>query len=149
MVLAVPHEGHDEFVKALPLAGRLVISCVNPLAFDSRGAFGVPVANGLSSAAEAAQALHPDASVVGAFHHVSAVSLWQPGLLTHEDVLVVGDDVDSKTIVMELATSVTGRMGVDAGKLRLARQLEPLTAVLISINRRYQVQSGVRIAALP
>ena len=29
---------------------------------------------------------------------------------------------------MELAASVTGRVGIDAGKLRLARQLEPVHA---------------------
>ena len=40
------------------------------------------------------------------------------------------------------------RIGVDAGKLRLARQLEPLTAVLISINRTYKVRSGIRITGL-
>ena len=43
---------------------------------------------------------------------------------------------------------MTGRDGIDAGKLRLARQLEPLTAVLISINRRYKVHSGLRITGL-
>jgi predicted dinucleotide-binding enzyme len=49
---------------------------------------------------------------------------------------------------MELARAVTGREGISAGKLRLARQLEPLTAVLISINRRYKVNSGIRITGL-
>lgn len=149
VLLAVPPDGHDDLVKGLPLAGRVVISCVNPLGFDKRGAFGIPIEGGESSAAEAAQRLHPDASVVGAFHHVPAPLLWNEGLLSDEDVLVVGDEADAKSIVMELATCVTGRLGVDAGKLRLARQLEPFTAVLISINRRYQVHSGVRIAALP
>ena len=31
---------------------------------------------------------------------------------------------------------------------RLARQLEPLTAVLISINKNYKVRSGIRISGL-
>jgi predicted dinucleotide-binding enzyme len=52
-------------------------------------------------------------------------------------------------VAMELARAVTGREGISAGKLRLARQLEPLTAVLISINRRYKVHSGIRITGLP
>ena len=43
---------------------------------------------------------------------------------------------------------MTGRDGIDAGKLRLARQLEPLTAVLISINRKYKAHSGLRITGL-
>ena len=49
---------------------------------------------------------------------------------------------------MELAQAVTGREGISAGKLRLARQLEPFTAVLISINRKYKAHSGLRITGL-
>ena len=51
-------------------------------------------------------------------------------------------------MAIELARCVTGRDGIDAGKLRLARQLEPLTAVLISINKAYKTQSGIRISGV-
>lgn len=148
VLLAVPYDGHDELVASLPLAGKTVISCVNPLAFDKRGAHGKIIKNGEGSAAESAQQLAPDATVVGAFHNVSAVGLWEePGFLD-EDVIVVGDVVEAKEVAMALAESVTGRVGIDGGKLRLARQLEPFTAVLISINRKYKVHSGLRITGL-
>jgi NADPH-dependent F420 reductase len=147
VALVVPWEGHDELVASLPLDGKTVISCVNPLGFDKRGPFGLVVEAG--SAAESAQAIAPGARVVGAFHHVSAVSLWGgDDYLDHEDVLVCGDSVEAKQVAVELARAVTGRDGVDAGALRLARQLEPLTAVLISINKRYRTRSGVRISGL-
>ncbi len=149
VVLAVPYDGHDELVAALPLEERIVVSCVNPLAFDKRGAHGVAIDGGEGSAAESAQRLAPEATVVGAFHHVSAVTLWgDADYLDGEDVLVVGDSREAKEVVMELARTVTSRPGVDAGKLRLARQLEPLTAVLISINRRYKTHSGLRVHGL-
>ena len=149
VVLSVPWDGHDELVGDLPLAGRTVISCVNPIGFDRRGPFGRPVDGGLGSAAESAQAIAADAVVAGAFHHVSAVSLWSDEEdLDHEDVLVCGDSADAKAVAIELARCVTGRDGIDAGALRMARQLEPLTAVLISINRRYRVRSGIRISGL-
>ena len=148
VLLAVPYDGHDELVASLPLAGKTVISCVNPLAFDKRGAHGKIIKNGEGSAAESAQQLAPEATVVGAFHNVSAVGLWEePGFLD-EDVIVVGDVVEAKEVAMALAESVTGRVGIDGGKLRLARQLEPFTAVLISINRKYKVHSGLRITGL-
>jgi NADPH-dependent F420 reductase len=150
VLLAVPWDGHKELVSGLAphLAGKLVISCVNPLGFDKRGAYGLRVEEG--SAAEQAQQLAPDAVVVGAFHHLSAVTLWEAdGLLDHEDVLVCGDDQDAKGQVVALATTITGRPGIDAGALRLARQLEPLTAVLIGINRRYKTRSGVSISGIP
>ncbi|WP_240641632.1 NADPH-dependent F420 reductase [Nocardioides ferulae] len=149
VLLAVPYDGHDELVATLPLAGKTVISCVNPLAFDKRGAHGLAIDGGEGSAAESAQRLAPEATVVGAFHHVSAVTLWgEADYLSEEDVLVVGDSVEAKSVAIELARCVTGRDGIDGGKLRLARQLEPLTAVLISINRKYKTHSGIRISGL-
>jgi len=149
VVLAVPYDGHDELVTSLAegLAGKVVVSCVNPLGFDKQGPFGLDVPGG--SAAETAAALVPDARVVGAFHHVSAVTLWGgQEYLDHEDVLVCGDDAEAKALVVDLARSVTSRDGVDAGRLRIARQLEPWTAVLISVNKRYKTRSGTLISGL-
>lgn len=149
VLLAVPYDGHDDLVGTLRLAGKTVISCVNPLGFDKRGAFGLVIDGGAGSAAESAQRLAPESEVVGAFHHVSAVTLWgEADYLQDDDIMVVGDSVEAKAVAIELARCVTSRDGIDAGKLRLARQLEPLTAVLISINRKYKTHSGVRISGL-
>jgi hypothetical protein len=38
---------------------------------------------------------------------------------------------------------------VDAGTLRMARKLEPLTAVLISMNKIYKTRSGIAITGVP
>ncbi len=149
-MLAVPYDGHDDLVASLRrhLADKIVISCVNPLGFDKQGPYGLDVPGG--SAAETAATLVPDARVVGAFHHVSAVTLWgDEEYLDHEDVLVCGDDRDAKQVAVELARAVTSRDGVDAGRLRIARQLEPWTAVLISINKRYKTRSGTAISGIP
>ena len=149
VVLAVPYDGHDDLVASLAdqLDGKVVISCVNPLGFDKQGPYGLDVPGG--SAAETAAALVPSARLVGAFHHVSAVTLWgEEEYLDHEDVLVCGDDADAKAVAIELARAVTSRDGVDAGRLRIARQLEPWTAVLISINKRYKTRSGTKISGV-
>jgi NADPH-dependent F420 reductase len=149
VLVVVPWVGHRELIESLAgaLDGKLVVSCVNPLEFDANGSFGLAVEEG--SAAQQTQALVPGARVVGAFHHLSAVSLWESDdLLDHEDVLVCGDDADAKAIVLDLAAAVTGRRGIDVGALRLASQLEPLTAVLIGINRRYKTRSGLAIVGV-
>lgn len=149
VLLAVPYKGHDELVASLAaeLSGKIVMSCVNPLGFDSAGPYGLTVPAG--SAAEEAQLAVPDARVVGAFHHVSAVRLWKhEGLLDDEDVLICGDDEEANQSVAELATAVTGRVGIIAGRLRLAHQLETLTGALISINKRYKTHSGVHITGV-
>lgn len=148
VLLAVPWDGHAELVGGLAesLAGKVVISCVNPLGFDSGGPYGLVLEE---SAAQEAQRLVPSARVVGAFHHVAALSLWKTAdALGHEDVLVCGDDAEAKELVAGLAVAVTGKPGIDAGGLRLARQLEPLTAVLISMNKRYKTRSGIAITGV-
>jgi NADPH-dependent F420 reductase len=147
-VLAVPWDSHEALIESLAedLAGKIIISCVNPLGFDKSGPYGLTVEE---SAAEQAQRLVPTARVIGAFHHVAAASLWKtPDPLVHESVLVCGDDHEAKQMVIDLAAAVTGHVGVDAGALRLARQLEPLTAVLISINKRYKIRSGIAVTGL-
>jgi NADPH-dependent F420 reductase len=149
VVLTVPYDGHAELVPALEpsLRGKIVVSCVNPLGFDAKGPYALDVADG--SAAEELARIVPKAQVVGAFHHVSALTLWRhKGPLEDEDVLVCGDHEDANAVVASLATSVTGRDGIIAGGLRLARELEPWTAVLIGINKRHKVRSGIRITGL-
>lgn len=148
VLLAIPFNGHDELVESLAaeLDGKIIVSCVNPLGFDKRGPYGLTVEQ---SAAESAQQIVPGARVTGAFHHVAAASLWsEEEFLSHEDVLVCGDDAEAVDVVVELAATVTSHQGVKAGALRLARQLEPLTAVLISINKAYKTRSGVAISGV-
>jgi len=144
VVLAVPYDGHDELVTSLAgeLAGKTVVSCVNPLGFDKGGPYGLDIEG---SAAESAAAIVPEAAVVGAFHHVSAVSLWSDAAyLDHEDVLVCGDSVEAKEIAQELARSVTSRSGIDAGRLRLARHLEPPARVARDRRQRLRRRQEVR-----
>ena len=64
------------------------------------------------------------------------------------DVLVVGDDPAARAVVIGLADVIPGCRGIDAGPLRLARYLEGLTAVVVSVNRRYKIHAGVRITRL-
>ena len=145
VLVAVPWDGHAATVRALAgdLAGKLVVDIVNPLEFDDRGPVTIPVAEG--SAAEQAQSLLPGSTVVGAFHHVSAKHLLDESHPVDTDVLVCGDDRASKDRVMALAARIPGVRGVDAGPLRLARILEDWTSVLLSVNRGYRTNSGVRL----
>jgi NADPH-dependent F420 reductase len=146
VIAAVPWEGHSDLLTdlAAELAGKIVVDCVNPLGFDKRGAYPLPVAAG--SAAEQAAGLLPESRVVAAFHHVSAVLLLDPEVETIEmDVLVLGDDREATDTVQALAARIPGVRGVYAGRLRNAGQIEALTANRVSINRRYKAHAGLRI----
>jgi NADPH-dependent F420 reductase len=146
VVVAVPWEGHEPLIRGLSeaLAGKIVIDCVNPMGFDKQGAFALEVAEG--SAAQQAEALLPDSTVVAAFHHVSAVLLLDPRVESIEtDVLVLGDERSATDLVQRLVDRIAGMRGIYGGRLRNARQVEALTANLVSINRRYKAHAGLRV----
>ncbi len=146
VIVAVPWEGHRDLLASLagPLAGKIVIDCVNPLGFDQRGAYPLPVEEG--SAAQQAATVLPDSRVVGAFHHVSAVVLLDPEVgIVDLDVMVLGDDREATDLVQALAARIPGVRGIYAGRLRNCGQVEALTANLVSVNRRYKAHAGLRL----
>lgn len=148
-VVAVSFDGHAELLASLrsPLAGTVVVDCVNPLGFDNRGPYPLPVSEG--SAAQQAQALLPESRVTAAFHHVSAILLNDPAVLRLDiDVLVLGDDREATDLVCALADAIPGVRGVYAGRLRNAGQVEALAANLIAINKRYHAHAGTRITGV-
>src|SRR5579862_9394441 len=107
VIAAIPWDGHKELLAALAphLAGKIVIDCVNPMGFDGKGAYALPVDEG--SAAQQAAAVLPDSTVVGAFHHVSAELLLAPEIgLLDLDVLVLGDDRQATDLVAALASRI-------------------------------------------
>jgi 8-hydroxy-5-deazaflavin:NADPH oxidoreductase len=149
VVVAVPWDGHADLLRSLTaeLAGKVVVDCVNPLGFDKQGAYALDVPEG--SAAEQAAAILVESTVVAAFHHVSAVLLEDPEVASVDtDVLVLGEDRAATDLVQDLAAVIPGVRGVYGGRLRNARQVEALTANLISVNRRYKAHAGVRITDL-
>jgi len=146
VIIAVPWDGHRDTAAALaePLAGKIVVDCVNPLGFDKQGPYALPVPEG--SAAQQAAALLPASRVCAAFHHLSAALLADPEVAAVDsDVLVLGDDRDAVAVVQALAGRIDGVRGVHAGRLRNAHQVEALTANLIAVNKRYKAHAGVRI----
>ena len=146
VIAAVPWDGHAELLARLAgaLEGKIVVDCVNSLGFDARGCYPLEVTEG--SAAEQAAAVLPGSTVVGAFHHVSAVLLLDPEVDKMDlDVLVLGDDRHATDLVQALAERIPGMRGVFAGRLRNCGQIEALTANLVSINRRYKAHAGLRI----
>jgi NADPH-dependent F420 reductase len=87
------------------------------------------------------------APVVAGLHSLAA------GKLAHgrpdEDAFICGDDADAKALALELAGKVVAGRALDAGPLTRARALEGLTAVIVSLNKRYRGHAGIRITGLP
>jgi NADPH-dependent F420 reductase len=145
----VPWDGHADLLRSVAdaTAGKVVVDVVNPLGFDKQGPFPLDIPEG--SAAQQAQILLPEARVVGAFHHVSAVLLNDPDVEEiRMDVLVLGEEREDTDLVRALADAVPGMRGVYAGRLRNTGQVEALTANLIAINRRYKTHAGITVTGL-
>ncbi len=86
---------------------------------------------------------------MSAFQTVSAKALARVASPLDEDVLLCGDDAEAKGVVAELAERLVEGRAVDCGRLEVARWVEPLTAVLLNVNRRYKANSGIRVTGLP
>ncbi len=86
--------------------------------------------------------------VVSAFHTVSAALLTDLDHVLDEDVLICGDRREDKARVAEIVNHIDGLRPVDCGPLELARIVEPLTALIISINVRNKVRAGIKITGL-
>jgi NADPH-dependent F420 reductase len=99
------------------------------------------------SAAEQARAiLGDDARVVAGLHTIAAEDLQDLDNDVESDVLLCGDDAEAKARVGSLIEGIPGMRWLDCGRLEMARVTEPLTALLVSINRTYKIKdSGFRI----
>jgi 8-hydroxy-5-deazaflavin:NADPH oxidoreductase len=148
VVLAVPFSSHEATITEIKDAvqGKIVVDAAVPLVPPKVSTVQLPAEG---SAAQIAQRLFGDGvKVVSAFHNVSATKL-HAGERADCDVLVFGNDKESRDIVIALAGEVATR-GVDGGVLANSAAAEALTSVLIGINRRYKVPgAGIRITGLP
>ena len=145
--LSIPPAGVADMCHQLAgdVQGKITVSVASPIVF--RG--GLPgAAPGEISLAETAADAAPGARVVAGFHTVSARALARVDEPLDEDVLLCGDDENAKKAVAALAERLIEGRAVDAGRLEVARWLEPVTAVLLNVNRNYKVSSGVRITGL-
>jgi NADPH-dependent F420 reductase len=85
--------------------------------------------------------------VVAGLHSLAAGKLAQGR--PDEDAFVCGDDDDAKALALELAARVVAGRALDAGPLGRARALEGMTAVIVSLNKRYRGHAGLRVTGLP
>ena len=88
-------------------------------------------------------------TVVAALHTVGAPTLADPEAEIDEDVPICGDRKADKARVARLIELIPGLRAVNAGPLEMARIVEQLTPLLISVNVRYKAHSGIRFTGLP
>ncbi len=152
VILSVPFRNQSETLTNLKGAlreGQLLIDATVPLAAAVSGKATRTLGVWQGSAAQQAQEMAPEGvRVVSAFHTVSAALLTDLDHELDEDVLVCGDKRADKERVAELVGRIPGLRAVDCGPLELARIVEQLTPLIISINVRNKARAGIKITGL-
>ena len=152
VVLAVPFPAQAGILKSIraSLQNAILVDTTVPLAATVGGRPTRLVGVWQGSAAEQARELVPaNVPVLAAFHNLSAEALQVLSTPLDSDVLICGDDESAKQTLFPLVKLIDGLRPVDAGPLEMARVTEAITALLISVNRRYRVpHSGIRITGI-
>jgi 8-hydroxy-5-deazaflavin:NADPH oxidoreductase len=151
--LTVPFRAQSENLNNLREAlrpGQILVDCTVPLAAAVSGKATRSLGVWQGSAAQQAQEMVPDGvTVVSALHTVGAPTLADLDAELGEDILVCGDKKADKARVARLIELIPGLRAVNAGALEMARIVEQLTPLLISINSRYKAHAGIRVTGLP
>lgn len=147
MFVTVPYEAQTTTLAPLAdaCAGKVVVCCTAPIDFSGGGP--APVRVDAGSAAQECAALLPGSDVVAGLQWVPSGAL-RRGHPLEMDVPLVGDDEAAVAAAARVVASIDGLRPLPAGPLRLAASLEGLTPLLLSINARYRVHSGVRLTGL-
>jgi hypothetical protein len=129
VVLAVPWSAVEASIKALmPLTGKLLIDCTDPLAAPRQLAVGFSDSGG-----ETVARLAAGAHVVKAFSTTGAANMadsrYPGGKLM---MAIAGDHAAAKQTVMSLAADL-GFEALDTGPLAMSRYLEPLAMIWINL----------------
>ena len=151
--LTVPFRAQSENLNNLREAlqpGQLLVDCTVPLAAAVSGKATRSLGVWQGSAAQQAQEMVPDGvTVIAAMHTINASACGDLDAPLDEDILVCGDRKADKVRVAALIEQIPGLRAVNAGALEIARIVEQLTPLLISINARYKARAGIRVTGLP
>lgn len=151
--LTVPFRAQSEHLNNLRGSlkpGQILVDCTVPLAAAISGKATRSLGVWQGSAAQQAQEMVPEGvTVVAALHTVGAPSLKNLDQTLDEDVLVCGDKKVDKARVARLIERIEGLRPINAGSLEIARIVEQLTPLLISVNIRHKTHAGIKLTNIP
>ncbi|MQB01910.1 MAG: NADPH-dependent F420 reductase [Actinobacteria bacterium] len=152
VVVTIPFSGQGAIYRSIADSireGAVVIDCTVPVEAAVGGKPTRVLGVWEGSAAQLAQSLLPKGTqTCAAFHSLAAAALNELGSALEGDVLVCGPKA-AKPVAKELVEAIPGLRFVDAGPLENARIVEPITSLLIGINRRYRTdRAGIRITGI-
>lgn len=147
VTLTVPFAAHAATLESIMpgLSGQILIDTTVPLMPPRVAVVQLPQQG--SAALITQETVGERARVSAAYHNVAA-NLLEQDVEIDCDILVTGDDLETRKEVMQLVED-SGCRAVNAGKLANAAAAEALTSLLIHINRAYKTpHSGIRITGI-
>ncbi len=147
VVLTVPFAAHEATLESIKpgLSGQILIDTTVPLVPPRVAVVQLPEAG--SAAVITRNTLGDRARVTAAYHNVAA-NLLERDVEIDCDILVTGDDLETRKEVMQLVED-SGCRAINAGKLANTAAAEALTSLLIHINKTYKTShSGIRITGI-
>ncbi len=149
VVLCVPYEHLASATSDLKssYSNQVVISPVVPMSYNGDRKYFEFTPPEEGCAALKAKALLPEGmKIVSAFHTICAAALHNRALDLKGDVLICGDDRESKDLVSSMARAIKDLRPLDVGPLSASSQVESLTPMLLNIARRNKLKNaGVKI----
>ncbi|HXJ63001.1 MAG TPA: NADPH-dependent F420 reductase [Actinomycetota bacterium] len=145
LFVTVPYAGQADTFRGLSPHipdGRIVCDCTSPLATAVGGRPWQVVRPWHGSAAEQAEALlgRGRTRLVSGFQTVSGDLLQEVDRPMDGVVLLCGADAEARATVGSLVEDIPSLQWADAGELSMARIIEPMTALLVQLNRTYKLK---------
>ncbi len=128
------------------LAGKIVVSMANNLVRNGNEFNAVLPPHG--SVAAEIQALLWRSRVCTAFHLVPAAEFADLDHIMESDVVVLGDEDEARSALMEITSSIPNLRPLDGGSLRNAVGMETFAAVLLTINIRHRMRASLRLMSV-
>ncbi|MDQ1509172.1 MAG: 8-hydroxy-5-deazaflavin:NADPH oxidoreductase [Actinomycetota bacterium] len=128
------------------LSNKIVVSMANNLVKHGNEFNAVLPPHG--SVAAEIQALLWRSHVCTAFHLVPAAEFAALEYVMESDVVVLGDQDDAKSTLMEITASIPDLRPLDGGSLRNAVGMETFAAVLLTVNVRHKMRASLRLTTV-
>jgi 8-hydroxy-5-deazaflavin:NADPH oxidoreductase len=111
---------------------KIVLSPVVPMIKKEVFLFAPPPEG--SAALAIRSTLPASCRLVAALHTIPAARMKDPGKKLEGDVVVCGDDSESKTLIKNLVEEIEDLRFLDGGPLEVSRMVEPITPLILNLK---------------
>jgi len=145
-ILTIPWKQVTDFIVQLKdlFKNKIVVSPVVPMERINGVFVYTPPPEG--SMAEKIASILKDSSVVSAYHNIPAKRFAKIDEKVDFDVIVCGDDIEAKNIVIDITNDVDGLRALDGGELSNSRVVESLTPFIINLSLKNKIrEAGLKL----